>query len=306
MSELPAPPFLCVPAHDVSVRGAARTRAARGEMVRCYPPRPSHTVPRHDLRKVRVHVQRPRGGGGSRGPKGQPPQLEGPSPGGLSRRAHFRYLGSGGGGGAWSLPWSSGWRPSPRCLPSWPGGPEGGFLQLCWDWSLLFCSEQGGAPPGPLLLLLKILRGTGQELESRCEALAEQWGCSCLCLPRPVSGHPCWFVLLFVPWCARLPTSGLGHTGGLSASRPVQSLAHEHIGPGVFAKWMVPCFSAGNTGLPSSICSGLGVKPGDQGLVKGPLPTSQAAGPVPEVLSLYWLGGGSGSRVGPAHCKKGT
>ncbi|ELW66560.1 Phosphatidylserine decarboxylase proenzyme [Tupaia chinensis] len=62
-------------------------------MVRCCRPRPNPAVPRHDLRKVRVHVQRPHGGGGSKGPGGQPPRLEGPSPGGLStlsRRARFR------------------------------------------------------------------------------------------------------------------------------------------------------------------------------------------------------------------------
>lgn len=66
-------------------------------MVRCCQPRlgPNPTVPRLDLRKVRVHVQRPRGGGGSssRGPGDQPPRLEGPGLGTLSRRARFRYWG---------------------------------------------------------------------------------------------------------------------------------------------------------------------------------------------------------------------
>lgn len=62
-------------------------------MVRCCRPPPNPAVPRHNLRKVRVHVQRPRGEGGSRGLGDQPPRLEGPGPGGLSRRARFRYLG---------------------------------------------------------------------------------------------------------------------------------------------------------------------------------------------------------------------
>ncbi|XP_036209067.1 phosphatidylserine decarboxylase proenzyme, mitochondrial isoform X3 [Myotis myotis] len=78
-----------LPAHHVSVRGEARTRAQRGEMVRCCQRPPNPAVPRHDLHKVRVHVQRPRSGGGGRGP-GAPPRLEGPGLGGLSRRARFR------------------------------------------------------------------------------------------------------------------------------------------------------------------------------------------------------------------------
>lgn len=86
-----APPSL--PAHHVSVRGEARTRAQRSEMVRCCWRPPNPAVPRHDLRKVRVHVQRSRNGGGGRGPGDQPPRLEGPGPGGLSRRARFRYPG---------------------------------------------------------------------------------------------------------------------------------------------------------------------------------------------------------------------
>ncbi|XP_049644955.1 phosphatidylserine decarboxylase proenzyme, mitochondrial isoform X1 [Suncus etruscus] len=77
-------------AHHVSVRGSPRTGAPRGEMVRCCQPRPNPAVPRVDLRKVRVHVQRPRGGAGGRGSGDQPPRLEGPGPGGLSRRARFR------------------------------------------------------------------------------------------------------------------------------------------------------------------------------------------------------------------------
>lgn len=85
-------------AHHVSVRGAARTGAPRGKMVRCCGPclRPNLASPRLDLRKVRVHVQRPcgGGGGGSRGPGYQPPRLEGPGPGDLSQRAHFRYWGA--------------------------------------------------------------------------------------------------------------------------------------------------------------------------------------------------------------------
>ncbi|XP_014398037.1 PREDICTED: phosphatidylserine decarboxylase proenzyme isoform X2 [Myotis brandtii] len=78
-----------LPAHHVSVRGEARTRAQRGEMVRCCQRPPNPAVPRHDLHKVRVHVQRPRSGGGGRGP-GAPPRLEGPGLGGLSRSARFR------------------------------------------------------------------------------------------------------------------------------------------------------------------------------------------------------------------------
>lgn len=79
-----------LPAHHVSVRGEARTGAQLGEMVRCCPRPPNPAVPRHDLHKVRVHVQRPRSGGGGRDP-GTPPRLEGPGLGGLSRRARFRY-----------------------------------------------------------------------------------------------------------------------------------------------------------------------------------------------------------------------
>ncbi|XP_073860046.1 phosphatidylserine decarboxylase proenzyme, mitochondrial isoform X6 [Macaca fascicularis] len=62
-------------------------------MVRCCPPRPNPTVPRHNLRKVRVHIQRPRSRGGGKGTGGQPPRLEGPGLAGLStlsRRARFR------------------------------------------------------------------------------------------------------------------------------------------------------------------------------------------------------------------------
>lgn len=87
------------PAHHVSVRGEARTRAPLGEMVRCCQRPPNPAVPRHNLHKVRVHVQRPRSGGGSGGP-GAPPRLEGPGLGGLSRRARFRYCEGG-----------AGWRP---------------------------------------------------------------------------------------------------------------------------------------------------------------------------------------------------
>lgn len=62
-------------------------------MVRCCWRPPNPAVPRHDLRKVRVHVQRPQGGDGRRVLGDQPLRLEGPGPGGLSRRARFRYSG---------------------------------------------------------------------------------------------------------------------------------------------------------------------------------------------------------------------
>lgn len=120
-----------LPAHHVSVRGEARTRAQRGEMVRCCQRPPNPAVPRPDLHKVRVHVQRPRSGGGGRGP-GAPPRLEGPGLGGLSRRARFRYWGGG-----------AGWWPRVCAAPKLLH-PHPDWVQLSQDWSLCFCSEQGG------------------------------------------------------------------------------------------------------------------------------------------------------------------
>ena len=124
----PAPPPCA--AYHVSVRGAARTRAPHGEMVRCPRLRPNPAAPRLDLWKVRVHVQRLRGGGGGgRGLGDQLPRLEGPTPGGLSRRARFRYWW--GPAGSWSSVHAA-----PPLRPAW--------VQLLWDWSPVFCKELGG------------------------------------------------------------------------------------------------------------------------------------------------------------------
>ena len=94
-----------------------------GEMPRL---RPNPAAPHLDLWKVRVHVQRLRGGG--RGLGDQLPRLEGPTPGGLSRRACFRYWW--GPAGSWS---------SVHAAP-----PHPAWAQPLWDWSPLFCKELGG------------------------------------------------------------------------------------------------------------------------------------------------------------------
>lgn len=137
----PAPPPCA--AHHVSVRGAARTRAPRGEMVRCPRPRPNPAAPRADLRKVRVRVQRLRGGGGGggRGLGARLPGLEGPTPGGPSPRARFRYWW--GPAGCWSGVHAA---PPPRLgaaslglapallqRAGWAGGSRGrGVMRPAW------------------------------------------------------------------------------------------------------------------------------------------------------------------------------
>lgn len=145
-------------------------------MVRCCWRPPNPAVPRHDLRKVRVHVQRSRNGGGGRGPGDQPPRLEGPGPGGLSRSARFRYRGGG-----------VGWWPSvcvaPKLLLPTPLrgsasgiGPWASAVSRAGGGSERRSSDLSGfaCPQHPPNLLKTAGRG-GRENE--CSESREQWRC---------------------------------------------------------------------------------------------------------------------------------